>query len=181
MRRWLVLVVVLLAACNLQTASAPTESPTLLPSPVLAETDLPAPVEGGATPIQLTPNGGSAATRLPAAGATSLPTGNAQALGGSCQVYVVYSGTDPANVISLRGQPSAASPQIVRIPNNARVYQIPGTGEVEAEGYHWLNILYVDASQARYQGWAARDSFMQGGVRDASIATLRSTGEFSPC
>ncbi len=183
-RAWVVLVAALLAACNLQTASGPTATPQIIPSPVLPETTIPTPVRGVGTPtssIQLTPNIVGQITRLPGRGATAVPTSNAQALGQTCRVYLVYSGVDPANVISLRARPSADAPLVTRIPNNARVFLVPNGHEVEAEGYHWLNIMYLDAAQNRYQGWAARDSFIQGGVRDASIATLRETGEQSPC
>lgn len=195
-----VLLLLVLAACNLQAADAPVPTSESIPSPVLPETVIPSPTGEGtldatlpartlaATPNSidqlLTPNRPASTlvpTRLPGSGATNVPAPNASVLGQNCPVYVVYSGSDPANVISLRAQPSAASPQVMRVPNNMRVYLVPGTQEVEAEGYHWLNIVYVDAAQNRYQGWAARDSFMQSGIRDTSIQTLRPTGEQSPC
>ncbi len=185
-RGWVIGVLLLLAACNLESASAPTATPGIIPSPVLPETTIPSPMPNQGTATlsidqQLTPNRTLAATRLPGSGATNVPASNAQVLGQTCQVYLVYSGVDPANVISLRARPSADSPLVTRIPNNARVFLMPNAQEVAMEGYHWLNILYVDAGQNRYQGWAARDSFMQAGIRDTSIATLRGTGEQAPC
>jgi len=184
MWKWLVIVMFVTGACNLQSASAPTRTPEILPSVELPETNI-VPLTNQpptlSTTLQLTPNRTALPTRLPSVGATSLPSPNAQALGQNCAVYVVYSGSDPDNVISLRAQPDTTAPQVLRIPNNARVYLVPGSVEIEADGYHWLNVLYVDAAQNRYQGWAARDSFMEGGVRDTSINTLRATGEQSPC
>jgi hypothetical protein len=178
--------VLLLAACSLQPASAPTAAPELVPTAALSQTAIPSSTpENGAPTLSidllLTPNRIGAATRLPDSGATSPPAGNAQALGQMCAVYAVYSGRDPANVISLRAEPSAGARQVVRVPNNALVLAVPSTLEIEAEGYHWLNIIYVDAGGQRYQGWAARDSFMEAGVRDPSVQTLRATGTQQPC
>ncbi len=183
-RRWVIGLLLVLAACNLETASAPTATPQIIPSPVLPGTTIPTPTRNLGTPtsgIQLTPNTAGLVTRLPNSGATDAPIANAQTLGQTCQVYLVYSGADPANVISMRARPSADAPLVIRVPNNARVFLVPNAQEVAMEGYHWLNILYVDAGQNRYQGWAARDSFMQAGIRDTSIATLRGTGEQAPC
>lgn len=101
--------------------------------------------------------------------------------GDGCAVYTTFSGVDPNNTLSLRAQPSTSAVQLVRVPNNTQVYQLRDTQEVEAEGYHWLNIYYIDSQQTRYEGWAARDSFEMGGVRDPSIATLRATGQQIAC
>jgi hypothetical protein len=101
--------------------------------------------------------------------------------GNGCAVYITYSGVDPNNKLSLREQPNTSAVQILKLPNNAQVFQLRGTQEVEAEGYHWLNIFFIDAQQVRYEGWAARDSFETGGVRDPSIATLQATGQQIAC
>lgn len=159
----LLLVVTFVSSCNLSddaqiTLPPPTEAATTqtpIPSPAL-------------TPLGPTP--------LPALGSTNSP-----ALGALCQLYTTYSGTDPRNVLSLRSEPSASAAQLFRVPTNVQVYLVPGSQEIEAEGYHWLNIIYVDAAQNRYQGWMARDSYIQSGVRNPSIATLRPTGQQAAC
>jgi hypothetical protein len=81
----------------------------------------------------------------------------------------------------MRAEPRAESTQLLRVPTNVQVYLVPGSQEVEAEGYHWLNVIYVDPSQNRYQGWIARDSYIRSGVRIPSIATLIPTGQQAPC
>lgn len=155
--------VLLVSACNLTdeppiTVQPPTEA-------VVTQAPLPSPA---LTPLGPTP--------LPALGSTNSP-----ALGQQCQVYTTYSGTDPRNVLSLRSEPSANAVQVFRVPTNVSVYLVPGSQEVEAEGYHWLNVIYVDPAQNRYQGWMARDSYLQSGVRNPSIATLRPTGQQAAC
>jgi hypothetical protein len=107
--------------------------------------------------------------------------GSAPPVGGTCQVYITYSGPDPANLLSLRSQPSVSAPQLAKIPNNVQVFLIPNTQEIVADGYHWLNILYVDSFQNRYQGWTARDGYSSNGVRDTTIATLRPAGQQAAC
>ena len=168
-KRWsmLMLVAVMAAACNLSTQpivntpeSTETGSQPLLPPPSV-------------TPLVLTSQPTLQPPPLPAA-ATFAP-------GTQCAVYTTYSGSDPDNLLSLRAQPTTIANQILKLPNNARVFLIPNAQEVAADGYHWLNIVYIDAAQNRYQGWTARDSFATNGVRDPSIATLRSTGQQSPC
>ena len=57
---------------------------------------------------------------------------------------------------------------------------IPNTGEMEGDGYHWLNVLY-EANGIRCIGWMARDSFSTNGQRDPSIATLRHAGTQAAC
>jgi hypothetical protein len=81
----------------------------------------------------------------------------------------------------MRSEPSANAIQVIRVPTNTQVYLVPGSQEVAAEGYHWLNVIYVTPSQNRYQGWIARDSYIRSGVRDPSIATLIPTGQQAPC
>lgn len=154
---------IVISACNLSNESPITAVP---PTEVIAtEPSMPTPA---LTPLGPTP--------LPA---PSLP--NSTALGEVCQVYTTFSGTDPRNVLSMRAEPSASSAQLLRVPTNVQVYLVPGSQEVEAEGYHWLNVIYVDPSQNRYQGWIARDSFIWNGVRNPSIATLIPTGQQAPC
>jgi hypothetical protein len=94
---------------------------------------------------------------------------------------MTYSGSDPANLLSMRAQPSVSATQIIKLPNNTSVFRLPNSQEIEADGYHWLNIIYIDLSQQRFQGWTARDSFAKNGVRDPLIATLRATNQQSPC
>lgn len=112
---------------------------------------------------------------------TLLPVTSSPPLGGLCQIYTTYSGVDPRNNLSLRNSPSVSAPQIYRVPTNQNVFLVPGSGEIEAEGYHWLNVIYVQSPQMRYQGWMARDSFAANGVRDPSIATLRLVNAQSAC
>lgn len=170
MRKWwplLILVVALATACNLSTQpivntpeSAETGSQPVLPPPSV-------------TPLIL--------TAQPTLQPPPLPDVATFAPGTQCAVYTTFSGSDPDNLLSLRAQPTTIANQILKLPNNARVFLIPNAQEVEADGYHWLNIVYIDSAQNRYQGWTARDSFATNGVRDPSIATLRPTGQQSPC
>lgn len=124
------------------------------------------------TPIMLTP-----LNPVPTLVSTQSPANE----GRECEIYTTYSGVDPANTLSLRAQPSAASTQLLRVPNNVRVFLLPEVQEIEAEGYHWRNVIYVDPLQNRYSGWMARDSYMAGGIRNPTIATLRPTGEVGVC
>jgi hypothetical protein len=160
---------VVLVACNLSTqplATAPAVTET-----VPATFALPATV----TPLALPNLPTLQPPPLPLPNSTPLPSGT------QCQVYTTFSGNDPNNLLSLRAQPSTTAPQLYKLPNNTRVFRVPNSQEVEAEGYHWLNIIYVDSAQNRYEGWTARDSFSTDGVRDPSIDTLRTTGQQSPC
>jgi hypothetical protein len=161
-----VLIVLISAACNL-SATPPTLEPTYTPRPIASPSSLPA-----ATPDVVLP------TLLPLPPiATSVPL-----LGTLCQVYTTYSGVDPNNKLSLRSTPSAEAYQVLRVPNNAQVFLVPGSLEVVAEDYHWLNVIYADAAtQVRYQGWMARDSYSVQGVRNPTIPTLRQTGVQAPC
>lgn len=112
--------------------------------------------------------------------ATLIPVTSVPPLGTVCQVYTTYSGVDPRNSLSLRTTGSITAPQVFRVPTNAQVQRVPSSQEVEDDGYHWLNVIYVD-KEMRYQGWMARDSFSTNGVRDPSIATLRPTGASAGC
>jgi hypothetical protein len=98
-----------------------------------------------------------------------------------CAVYLTYSGVRSDNKLSLRSAPSAEATQVFRVPNNVEVLLIPDSIETQAEGYHWLNVIYAASPLLRYQGWIARDSFETNGVRDPSIATLRPTGRQAAC
>jgi hypothetical protein len=162
------LLMVLLAACNLTTravAPQPVVPPTLLVTAPFTTAD----PFATPSPLPLQPPPLTAAPTLAASG------------GNLCAVYTTYSGNDPANKLSLRAQPSVAATQLLKLPNRASVYLVPGSQEVEAEGYHWLNIVYIDESQNHYEGWTARDSYSKNGVRDLSIATLRTTGQQIAC
>jgi hypothetical protein len=159
------LLIALLAACNLSTQpveTAPTEIATLEPTPQPLSSVTPLLLNGTLAP-------------------PPLANGTAQPAGTLCQVYTTYSGSDPDNLLSLRAQPSVSGAQILKLPNNASVFRLPNAQEIEADGYHWLNISYVDANQNRFQGWTARDSFATNGVRDPLIATLRATNQQAPC
>jgi hypothetical protein len=160
-------------ACNLSA------TPPLAPPPELTEPPPPAEVDSPpllATITVISDNTQPTLPPLPNISVTSAP-----ALGGQCEVYITYSGARADNRLSMRAEPGVASPQMLRVPNNIEVYRIPGSQEVQADGYHWLHMIYVDAAQARYQGWIARDSFETNGVRDPSIATLRATGTQAAC
>ena len=168
MGKWrLVLLGLIMAAsaCNLSTQPIAT-------APAVTET---APATF-TRPATVTPLGFTAQPTLQPP--PNVSTGGSGAL---CQVYTTYSGSDSANLLSLRAQPSTTGAQLYKLPNNAQVFLIPDSLEVEAEGYHWLNIVYVDTSQNRYEGWTARDSFSTNGVRDPAIATLRATGQQALC
>ena len=158
------LLLIFVSACNL-TRQPPTEIP-----PPLTTEEVIEPIEQTIEPL-------NQPTALP----TLAPPPVLLRSGNGCAVYITYSGVDPNNKLSLREQPSISAVQVLKLPNNVQVYQLRGTQEIEAEGYHWLNIFYVDAQQVRYEGWAARDSFETGGVRDPSIATLRATSQQVEC
>jgi hypothetical protein len=153
------LLLLLTSACNLSTQR-----------PIVPTVETPEAAETPTSPDQPTP--------LPT---LAPPPVLLRGGGDGCPVYLTYSGVDPNNTLSLRARPSTSAEQLLRIPNNTRVYQLRGTQEVEAEGYHWLNIFYIDAEQARHEGWVARDSFETGGARNPAIATLRLTGEQIEC
>lgn len=170
------------AACNLTTEapirSTPVTSPTAAVSPSPGASPTPAvPMLTAIGPTS--PPSGLPPPPLP--NATNLAPQATGILGTACAVYVTYSGPDPANLLSLREQPSTSAPQVFRVPNNTHVMLVPNSQEVEADGYHWLNVIYLDPAQNRYEGWMARDSYVVGGVRNPAISTLRPTGRQSAC
>lgn len=118
---------------------------------------------------------------LPGLPPTSPVVTSQPSLGATCDVYTTYSGVRADNVLSLRDGPSTEALQLYRVPNNAPVLRVPGSAEIEAEGYHWLNVIYEESPQQRIQGWIARDSFEVNGERDPSVATLRPTGSQAAC
>ena len=176
------LVLMVCAGCNLSkldTVPATTE----VPAATLSGTDRPTrtPISFGATerPTLLPLGEGSSVINTPQP--TLIPVTSVPPLGTLCQIYTTYSGVDPRNSLSLRTSVSVSAPQVFRVPNNQNVFLVPGSGEIEADGYHWLNIIYVQSPQMRYQGWMARDSFSANGVRDPSIATLRLVNAQAGC
>jgi hypothetical protein len=160
----------MVAGCNL-TSNPPRAE--LTPEPTIAVTFVLQDVETPTAP----PDGTFVPTLIPLPGVVPPTTPLADGL---CEVYTTYSGADADNTLSLRAQPSADAVQVFRVPNFAGVFRVPGSQEVEAEGYHWLNVIYV-VDSARYEGWIARDSFQRNGVRQPEIATLRRSSEAAPC
>ena len=164
----LIVIMFVCSACNLSLAPpTPTPDDSTQPPTFLAT----------ATSDDMLP------TRLPLPGVpeTAVPVTNVPLLGDTCEVYTTYSGARADNTLSLRAGPSTETQQIFRVPNNIEVWRVPGSQEVEAEGYHWLNVIYEAPSQTRYIGWVARDSFEVNGVRDPSVETLRPAGSQAPC
>ncbi len=177
----LLLFIIISAGCTLSMEQAATPTVEAL-NPTVDFRPTRTPISFGATvrPTLLplgTPNNGVINTPQP----TLLPVTSAPPLGGLCQVYTTYSGADPRNSLSLRNSASTSAPQIFRVPTNEQVFLVPGSGEIEADGYHWLNVIYVLSPQMRYQGWMARDSFAVNGKRDPSIATLRLVNAQAGC
>lgn len=84
----------------------------------------------------------------------------------ACGKLRVDVGTDPGNTLRLREQPNNGSTILLLIPNSSLVSKVPGSQEVAAGGFNWLNIQYTDPNGATITGWAARDA-----MRDR--ATLR--------
>ncbi len=170
---WFLCVIVLTcAACNLSQSNpvaAPTRAPSPTPSPIPTALTL------EALGVTLTP------LPMPNVVATAIPVTSVPVLGMRCPVYLTYSGARSDNTLSLRSAPSTEALQVFRVPNNAEVFLIPDSIETEADGYHWLNVVYEASPQLRYQGWIARDSFETNGVRDPSVATLRATGRQAAC
>lgn len=168
------LLILICSACNL-SAAPPTPSPTVTQPPTFLVTATPA---GDPSTPEV---GRPTLLPLPGLPATSIPVTSVPLLNATCQVYTTYSGVRADNRLSLRSGPSTEAPQIFRVPNNIQVLLVPGSQEVEADGYHWLNVIYEDSPQMRYTGWIARDSFEVNGVRDTSVATLRPTQNQAPC
>lgn len=179
---WIGIILLVCAGCNLNRAEdvavVPTDPPDVTAFPTASVTRTP--ISFGLTelPTLLPPPGvgGTVSTRQP----TLIPVTSVPVLGSICQVYTTYSGADPRNSLSLRNAPSTTAPQVFRVPTNQQVMLIPNTGEVEGDGYHWLNVLYVEGG-IRYSGWMARDSFSTNGVRDPAISTLRHAGTQVAC
>ena len=174
---------VICAGCNLsrtEVAALPTNTPAVTEDATPRPTRTP--ISFGITALPtLLPLPGNPGSVINTPQPTLLPVTSAPPLGSVCQIYVAYSGVDPQNKLSLRISASISAPQVFRVPTNAQVLLIPGSQEVEGDGYHWLNVIYVDSSKIRYQGWMARDSFSKNGVRDPSIATLRPLGATAAC
>ncbi|MAS37383.1 MAG: hypothetical protein CL610_25505 [Anaerolineaceae bacterium] len=171
----LLLIITTSIACNLSTTR-----PTATPAPTLNALN---PTETSPPLATITVIGeqSSGLAPLPGLPLTDIPSTSAPGLGDQCEVYTTYSGARADNTLSMRSDASVDAPQIYRVPNNAEVLRVPGSLEVEADGYHWLNVVYVQSPQMRYVGWIARDSFETNGVRDTSIATLRPEGTQAAC
>jgi len=194
-RVWMVVGLMLLCAgCNLsrtEVAAIATDTSAVTEAVTPRPTRTPIPFTIGNTPTQLgnevlptllplpgnDGGGGSISTAQP----TLIPVTSAPPLNTACQVYVIYSGTDPRNNLSMRTSASVTAPQVFRVPNNAQVLLVPASQETQGDGYHWLNVIYIQSPQMRYVGWMARDSFSTNGVRDPSIATLRPLGATAAC
>jgi hypothetical protein len=165
-------------ACNLSTDSAASQLATYTPIPV----DLP--VSGALiTPVPTQAIVPPTLTSLPLPGmpVTAIPVTSVPVGGVECEVYTTFSGSDPRNVLSLRQSPDAGSYQLYKVPTGVQVLLVPGSQEVEAGGYHWLNVIYELSTQMRYQGWIARDSYIVGGVRNPTVATLIPAGRQAAC
>ena len=181
----LIALLVISAGCNLNrtdVAALPTNtaSVTEAVTPRPTRTPIPFGVTNLPTLLPLPGNDG-AGTILATPQPTLIPVTSVPPLGAICQIYVTYSGVDPQNKLSLRISPSVSAPQISRVPTNINVLLVPTSQETEGDGYHWLNVIYLETPNTRYQGWMARDSFSTNGVRDPSIATLRPLGASAPC
>lgn len=167
-------IIITTAACNLSSDAAPTMLPTytraFADSPFATETS--SSTDGGAQPT-LIPLLDLTATDV---FVTSVPP-----LGDACDVFITYAGARADNRLSMRSNPTVSAPQIFRVPNQVEVLRVPGSQEVAADGYRWLNVIYEASPQMRYQGWVARDSYEVSGVRDPSIATLQPTEIQNPC
>lgn len=172
------LVVLVTAACNLTTEAPVRSTPTAAPTAAITPAFSASPTQ--AVPM-LTPIRTGPLPPPPLPGATSILPQATGVFGTACAMYVTYSGPDPANLLSLREQPGTTARQVFRVPNNTHVLLMPDSQEVEADGYHWLNVIYLDPAQNRYEGWIARDSYAAGGVRNPAISTLKPTGQQSPC
>lgn len=179
----LILVILISAGCNLsqtEVAAIPTNTASITEDAAPRPTRTPISFGDEVRPTLL-PLSGAGSVIQNTAQPTLIPVTSVPALGGLCAIYITYSGVDPRNNLSLRTSASASAPLIFRVPTNVQVLLVPGSQEVEAETYHWLNVIYVQSPQMRYQGWMARDSFSTNGVRDPSIATLRPIGAQAGC
>ena len=185
-RLWIFsILMVVCAGCNLsktEVAALPTDVPAATEEETPRATRTPIPFGGGVTQLPtLLPLPGGGGSILATSQPTLIPVTSVPMLNTQCQIYTVYSGVDPQNKLSLRMTASISAPQVFRVPTGTQVLLIPNSQETEGDGYHWLNVIYVDAFQTRYRGWMARDSFSTNGVRDPSIATLRPIGASAAC
>ncbi len=180
------LILMVCAGCNLSKPDGAIPT-TEVPVATLNSTERPTrtPISFGATErptlLPLIDTGGGGTFTVSTPQPTLIPVTSAPPLGSLCQIYTTYSGVDPRNNLSLRTSASISAPQVFRVPTNQNVFLVPGSGEIEADGYHWLNVIYVQSPQMRYQGWMARDSFSKNGVRDPSIPTLRLVNAQAGC
>ncbi|HVU12002.1 MAG TPA: hypothetical protein VHD90_12030 [Phototrophicaceae bacterium] len=144
MRRLLLsLIMLLLAACNLNTADNAREIQLNATQTALPETTQ----QVGATTLQ--PTFGSVVRATPAL--QPLQTS-------ACGQLRVTVGTDPAATLRLRDQPNNNATVVLLIPNNTVVTKVPGSQEISASGYTWVNIQYTDPSSHVTTGWAAKDA-----------------------
>ncbi len=179
---WIWIIILVCAGCNLnradEVAVVATDMPdvTAFPTASITRTPISFGLTELPTLLPLPGVDGTVSTRQP----TLVPVTSVPQFGSICQVYTTYSGADPRNSLSLRSAPNTTAAQVFRVPTNQQVLLIPNTGEVEGDGYHWLNVLYVDGSM-RYMGWMARDSFSTNGVRDPAVSTLRHAGTQAEC
>jgi hypothetical protein len=161
-----------------EIAQLPTREPTKAPD---GEREAVPPERTEEPKLTATP----LATNTPAATQTptftASPTRRPPTVAPECEVYLTYAGNDPSSFLSLRERPSTRAPQVTRLPNNTQVIRVAGSEEVAADDYHWLHIIYTDQQRRSHEGWAARDSFVTGGARDPSVATLQATGTMVPC
>jgi hypothetical protein len=186
----LIALLLISAGCNLSrtdVAALPTDTVLVTEAVTLRPTRTPIPFSVTVTNLPALPTllplpgNDGAITVLATPQPTLFPVTSVPPLGTVCQIYVTYSGVDPQNKLSLRISPSVSAPQVFRVPTNVNVLLVPTSQETEGDGYHWLNVIYLDTPKNRYQGWMARDSFSKNGVRDPSIATLRPLGASAPC
>lgn len=178
----ILLLMLVCAGCNLnrtEVAVLPTDAPESTEAATSHATRTPIPFGVTSLPTLIPlPDSGTITVSTPQP--TLLPVTSAPPLNTMCPVYNTYSGVDPRNSLSLRTAASVSAPQVFRVPTGVQVLLVPGSQETEGDGYHWLNVIYVD-KETRYVGWMARDSFSTNGVRDPSVATLRPLGATAVC
>ena len=133
----LVFILIICAGCNLSSAGVPTPTADLpIATEDVALKPTRTPISFGATVRPtLLPLIDPGIVTISTAHPTLIPVTSFPALGGLCQVYTTYSGVDPRNSLSLRTSASTSAPQVFRVPNNQQVLLVPGSGEVEADGY----------------------------------------------
>jgi hypothetical protein len=160
-------VALLLGACTLATERVARES-------TLVRTQTAAPNDDEPLVSPTAPQAGSSPTAL-----TLIPVGSPMPSpvavftldpDAPCQMMRVFVGNDPSNTLRLREQPSNSSRILFLIPNQSMVIVVPTSSEVEAGGYHWLNVIYTDENGTDHIGWAARDA-------NPGFATLTDAGD----